>query len=90
MKVTKVTSKGQITIPKETRQALGISDQSYLEVSLLGDEIRLRKVVRVRALSDSDPIWQLVGAAASGSVDVSQNHDRYLADGEMARWHESL
>ncbi len=89
MKVAKVTSKGQITIPQEARQALGISDRSYLEVSVSGDEIRLRKIVRVRPLSDDDPIWQLVGAASGGAPDTSENHDRYLAEGEMDRWRES-
>ena len=89
MKVAKVTSKGQITIPQEARNALGIDDQSYVEVSVAGDEIRLRKLVAVRPLGDDDPIWKLVGAAASGGADASERHDRYLADGEMARWRES-
>ena len=88
MKVAKVTSKGQITIPQEARHALGINDHSYLTVSVSGDEIRLRKVVRLRPLSDDDPIWQLVGAAASGHTDIAQDHDRYLTDDEIERWHE--
>ena len=32
MKVVKVTSKGQVTIPVEVRAALGIDKDSYLEV----------------------------------------------------------
>jgi AbrB family looped-hinge helix DNA binding protein len=89
MKVAKVTSKGQITIPQDAREALGIDDQSYLEVSVAGDEIRLRKLIRVRPLSDDDPIWRLVGTVAGTAGDVSENHDRYLADGEVDRWRES-
>jgi AbrB family looped-hinge helix DNA binding protein len=89
MKVAKVTSKGQITLPHAVRKALGIDGQSYLEVTVSGDEIRLRKIVRVRPLGDDDPIWQFVGTASSGVSDVSDQHDRYLADGEIARWHES-
>jgi AbrB family looped-hinge helix DNA binding protein len=88
MKVAKVTSKGQITIPQAAREALGIDDNSYLEVTVAGDEIRLRKIVGVRPLGNDDPIWQLVGSAASGATDVSEHHDRYLAEGEMARWRE--
>ncbi|HEX3906070.1 MAG TPA: AbrB/MazE/SpoVT family DNA-binding domain-containing protein [Polyangia bacterium] len=89
MKVAKVTSKGQITIPQEIRAALRIDDHSYLEVTVAGDEIRLRKLALVRPLSDGDPIWRLVGSAAGGASDVAANHDKYLADGEIARWRES-
>jgi len=89
MKTIKVTSKGQITIPVEIRTALGIDDQSYLEVSEHDHEIRLRKLVAARPLGDDDPIWDLVGSADSGTADVSSNHDRYLADAEAARWRES-
>jgi transcriptional pleiotropic regulator of transition state genes len=89
MKVAKVTSKGQITIPQDAREALRIDDHSYLEVTVSGDEIRLRKLAPVRPLSDGDPIWRLVGSAAGGASDVAMNHDKYLADGEIARWRES-
>jgi AbrB family looped-hinge helix DNA binding protein len=89
MKVAKVTSKGQVTIPQQAREALGIREGSYLEVSTAGDELRLRKVVSVRPLGDDDPIWQLIGAAQGGTDDVSDNHDRYLADAEVAGWRES-
>lgn len=89
MKVAKVTSKGQITIPQEAREALGIDEDSYLEVHTSGDEIHLRKVVSVRPLSASDPIWQMVGAGAGCVADAGENHDHYLAEGEMAGWRES-
>ena len=89
IQVAKVASKGQVTLPQAARKALGIDDQSYLEVTVLGDEIRLRKVVRVRPLGNDDPIWDLAGAGASSTSDTSENHDRYLAEGELARWRES-
>jgi AbrB family looped-hinge helix DNA binding protein len=89
MKVGKVTSKGQITIPLAARRALGISEGTYVEVRAEGDELRLRKIVRVRPLGPDDPIWRLVGATASGASDVSENHDRYLAEAEIAGWRES-
>jgi AbrB family looped-hinge helix DNA binding protein len=89
MKVAKVTSKGQITIPQEAREALGIDEDSYLEVHTCGDEIHLKKVVSVRPLSSSDPIWRLVGAAGSAATDVGENHDHYLAEAEIAGWRES-
>lgn len=89
MKAIKVTSKGQITIPVEIRLALGIDEQSYLEVSEHGEEIRLRKIVPARPLGVDDPIWGLAGAGTSGVQDVSAQHDRYLAHGEVERWRES-
>jgi len=89
MKAIKVTSKGQITIPAKIRAALGIDDGTYLEVTEHDQEIRLRKVKRVRPLSDEDPIWGLIGAGDSGLTDVSTNHDRYLADAEIRRWRKS-
>jgi AbrB family looped-hinge helix DNA binding protein len=89
MKAVKVTSKGQITLPIEIRTALGIDEGAYLEVLEEGDDIRLRKIVRVRSLGNDDPIWDLVGAGDSGGGDASAAHDRYLAEGEVARWRES-
>lgn len=89
MKVVKVTSKGQVTIPVEVRVALGIDEDSYLEVTKDGNEIRLRKVVPARPLGGNDPIWSLIGAGESGYTDVAEEHDRHLADGETERWQES-
>ena len=66
MKVVKVTSKGQVTIPVEVRVDLGIDEDTYLEVTKEGNEIRLRKVVPTRPLGSDDPIWSLIGAGGSG------------------------
>jgi AbrB family looped-hinge helix DNA binding protein len=89
MKAVKVTSKGQITLPVEIRTALGIDEGTYLEVLEDGEDIRLRKLVRIRPLGADDPIWDLVGAGESGAGDVSTAHDHHLAEGEIARWRES-
>lgn len=89
MKAIKVTSKGQITIPIELRAALGIADDSYLEVSVHEHEIRLRKLVSARPLGDDDPMWRLVGAGDSRRRDTSAHHDRDLSAGEIARWRTS-
>jgi AbrB family looped-hinge helix DNA binding protein len=45
MDATSVTSKGQVTIPKELRQRLGIRQGSRIEFSLVGDHV----VMRVRS-----------------------------------------
>ena len=42
MEVTSVTSKGQVTIPKEVRQRLGIRQGSRIEFKLVGDHLEAR------------------------------------------------
>lgn len=42
MDVTSVTSKGQVTIPKELRQQLGIRQGSRIEFLLVGDHVEMR------------------------------------------------
>lgn len=42
MEVTSVTSKGQVTIPKELRQQLGIRQGSRIEFLLVGDHVEMR------------------------------------------------
>jgi AbrB family looped-hinge helix DNA binding protein len=40
--VTSVTSKGQVTIPKEVRQQLGIRQGSRIEFLLVDDHVEMR------------------------------------------------
>ena len=42
MDATSVTSKGQVTIPKELRQQLGIRQGSRIEFMLVGDHLEMR------------------------------------------------
>lgn len=42
MQATSVTSKGQVTIPKEVRQQLGIRQGSRIEFALAGDHVEMR------------------------------------------------
>ena len=42
MAVTSVTSKGQVTIPKELRQQLGIRPGSRIQFLLVGDHVEMR------------------------------------------------
>jgi AbrB family looped-hinge helix DNA binding protein len=88
MPVVKVTSKGQVTIPIEARRRLGIADDTYLDVSIEGDSLRLRKRPDIRPLSDQDPIWDLIGKGTpkTKASDVSSRHDHYLAEGEIRGW----
>jgi len=45
--VVKVSRKGQIVIPKEVRDALGIESGGKLAVIVKGDEIILRKIEKL-------------------------------------------
>jgi len=47
MPITKVTRNYQITLPADIRKKLNIKEGEYLEVSLEGDRIILRKVTRI-------------------------------------------
>jgi AbrB family looped-hinge helix DNA binding protein len=49
MSVTRVTRKGQITIPKPVRDALGIAHSDYVVVVVDGDKAILRPVQRAKA-----------------------------------------
>jgi AbrB family looped-hinge helix DNA binding protein len=40
----RITSKGQVTIPAEIREKLGLLPNTEMEIELYGAEIRLRKV----------------------------------------------
>jgi AbrB family looped-hinge helix DNA binding protein len=42
MDTTSVTSKGQVTIPKQLRQRLGIRQGSRIEFLLVGDHVEMR------------------------------------------------
>lgn len=42
MQQTSVTSKGQVTIPKQVRQQLGIRKGSKIEFQVVGDHVELR------------------------------------------------
>jgi AbrB family looped-hinge helix DNA binding protein len=42
METTSVTSKGQVTIPKEVRQQLGIRQGSRIEFAVVGSHVEMR------------------------------------------------
>jgi antitoxin PrlF len=48
--VARVTSKGQITIPKEVRDRLGLEEGTEVELVVEGTSARLRKVAPPDAL----------------------------------------
>ncbi|MGY0193716.1 AbrB/MazE/SpoVT family DNA-binding domain-containing protein [Leptothrix sp. BB-4] len=52
MDVTSVTSKGQVTIPKEVRQRLGIRKGSRVAFVVVGDRVELQ--VQSHAVPDTE------------------------------------
>ena len=51
MEATSVTSKGQVTTPKELRQRLGIRQGSKIEFAVVGNDV----VMRVRSSPAAEP-----------------------------------
>ena len=62
----KISSKGQISIPKAVRQQLGLAEGTEVEVSVQEQTVLLRKVV---------PRWQRWYGALSGT-DILREHQR--------------
>ena len=50
---TKVTSKGQVTIPKEIRDQLSIKESDNLEVKVVGNSIVMERLESFEALRGS-------------------------------------
>ena len=53
MEAASVTSKGQVTIPKQLRQQLGIRQGSRIQFLLVGDPVEMRVSSSPRAASGS-------------------------------------
>ncbi len=53
MESTSVTSKGQVTIPKEVRQQLGIRTGSRVEFRVVDDHVEMRVSHRVEDVTES-------------------------------------
>jgi len=52
--ISKVTSAGQLTLPKKIRKGLGLKGSEYVEVALLG------KAVVIRRLREEDELLQVI------------------------------
>ncbi len=61
----RITSKGQVTIPQDIREALGLLPHSEVEFELDGDSVRLRKARRSKSRGDAI-VGRLRGSATSG------------------------
>lgn len=68
MEATSVTSKGQVTIPKQVRQKLGIRQGSRVEFLLVGDHVEMR-VSSVPVAASASGFGMLKSRVAAVPVD---------------------
>ena len=71
-----ITSKGQVTIPQEIRNRLGLLPHTKVEFELAGDHARIRKA---RGPSGESIRGRLALDALRGTADVRMSTDEILA-----------
>lgn len=71
-----ITTKGQVTIPQEIRNRLGLLPHTKVEFELAGDHARIRKV---RRPSGEGFRGRSVLAALRGTADTRMSTDEILA-----------
>ena len=72
----RVTSKGQVTIPQEIRNRLGLLPHTQVEFELAGDHARIRKA---RRHPGAGTRGRLVLEMLRGSADAHMSTDEILA-----------
>ena len=72
-----VTSKGQVTIPQDIRNQLGLLPHTEVEFELVGDHARLRKARQHRG--GKSIRGRLVLEALRGTGDVRMSTDEIMA-----------
>ncbi len=71
-----ITSKGQVTIPQEIRNRLGLLPNTEVEFELAGDHARIRKAQR---LPGGSARGRLAVELLRGSADIRMSTDEILA-----------
>ena len=74
--MSQITSKGQVTLPKAAREALGVKPGDSVEFRVAGRRV---EVVRAETLA-FDAGKELFGRYASGASDRSENRKRLLRE----------
>ena len=74
--IVRMSSKGQVVIPRDVRDRLGLKAGDYLLIELEGDEVKLRKI---------EPIERFRGILKKGISDskVEEKFEEAMAKGEM-------
>lgn len=87
--MAKMTSKGQLTLPKAIRDKLNLDKGSYVAIYLEKDQIVMKKVNPHPPLSDADPIWDMLGMFHKAYSEESPNkikESKVTAIWEAAGW----
>jgi antitoxin PrlF len=71
-KLAKITSKGQVTVPRDIRRALGVRPGDKLVFEKVGN------VVRIRPLNDLDPFEKYRGIGNPGIPSGRKGILRYI------------
>jgi len=70
-----ITSKGQVTIPLEIRNRLGLLPHTEVEFELAGDHARIRKVARVTGVG---PRGRRAVEVLRGTADIRMSTDEIM------------
>jgi AbrB family looped-hinge helix DNA binding protein len=71
-----ITSKGQVTIPQEIRERLGLLPHTEVEFQVLGDYAQIRKVARPTGVKTRG---QLAIEALQGTANLGMTTDEIMA-----------
>ena len=74
----RVTSKGQVTIPKPLRQRVGIGPGTEVEFAEKGGELVIRKATGRNLSPDRDEEFESYLARVSGTLDLGMSTDEYM------------
>jgi AbrB family looped-hinge helix DNA binding protein len=74
----RVTSKGQVTIPKHIRQRAGIVPGTNVEFSERNGEVRIRKTPAARARKKKDAVFEDYLEKFRGTLDLGMSTDEYM------------
>jgi AbrB family looped-hinge helix DNA binding protein len=76
-KLTNLTVKGQVTIPKDVRDALGLVANQPVEIEMLGDDAA---VIRKPTLDRESKIQQLIAQMRAASDDFAHLRENRPTD----------
>jgi AbrB family looped-hinge helix DNA binding protein len=78
--ISKVTSAGQLTLPKKLRKALGLRESEYVELALLG------KAVVIRRLREDDEVLEAIRSKVKKSGLTRTRLKQLVDEARDATW----
>jgi AbrB family looped-hinge helix DNA binding protein len=85
MEITRLSSKGQVVIPKSVREARGWKEGTELEIEDRGAEIVIREVRRLKVTSIEEVAGCLANAYTGPPISIEQMNEGIAAEAER-RW----